>query len=335
MLFAMLFAQVPADMRLIETRDLILDRSTLTGECEELEGTVECTDENFYKSKNIAFKSTWVTSGEGRGICVLKGDATSVGKLANLTAHTNSREIILDAELDRLVTVVITLAIIIAVVVLVWMLTFFRIVYPEQMNVNQAVQNVVGAMVSFVPNSLPLTVAASLLIMAKRMEWRNVLVKNLSIMETFSALNVLACDKTGTLTHNRMCVVNVATSVADHVDLKEMSKKRFVRTRLLDQLLHLCALCNNARYEHRFADGKETSHLELLGDATDAALLEFVGAHDSIDAMRAKYTLLADVPFTSKNKFMMKIIRYNANGHPLFDAGGDGDDVDGIEARAK
>ena len=62
--------KVPADCRIIETKDLKFDKSMLTGESEAIEGTVECTDEKYVESKNIAYMTTLVTQGKGKGLVV-------------------------------------------------------------------------------------------------------------------------------------------------------------------------------------------------------------------------------------------------------------------------
>jgi len=62
--------KVPADVRLIESHDLKFDRSMLTGESEAIEGTVECTDERYVESKNIAYMTTLITNGQGKGIVI-------------------------------------------------------------------------------------------------------------------------------------------------------------------------------------------------------------------------------------------------------------------------
>ena len=310
--------KVPADIRLFEVRDLILDRSTLTGECEEFEGTVDCTDRAYLKSKNIVFKSTRVKNGEGKGVVVLKGDQTAIGKIAQLTSQTADKEIVLDKELNRFVTIIVTLAIIMAVVVLVWMLTFMRISYPAALTYNQSIQNMVAAMVTFIPNALPVTVAVALMVIAKRLLRSQVLVKNLSIVETFSCLNMLAVDKTGTLTSNKMVVVN-ASAGSELIDLKEMKKKRFVRTLAIQQMIRACGLCTSARIETRLDDSankkrdwdKDTFNKVVTGDATDISFVNFVNEFDNMDDILPNYTMLAEIPFSSKNQWMAKIFRLN------------------------
>jgi len=63
--------KVPADIRITETRDLKFDKSMLTGESEAIEGTVECTDERYVESKNIAYMTTLITNGQGKGIVIV------------------------------------------------------------------------------------------------------------------------------------------------------------------------------------------------------------------------------------------------------------------------
>ena len=309
--------QVPSDLRIIESRDLILDRSPLTGECEEFEGTVDCTDRAYLKSQNMAFKSTWVKSGEGKGVCVLKGDQTSIGKLALLAGQTNGRDNILENELNRFVTIIIVLALIMAIVVFVWYLTFVRIVYPTQLSTNSVIQQMVASLVTFIPSSCPFTVAVALLIIAKQLKSQHIIVKTLSIAETFSSMNFLICDKTGTLTHNRMVVVSAAAG-QESINLIEMRKRRYVKSLATQQLIRASVLCNNAKVDLKLdetmtskkqADNKSNYKKVMTGDATDCALMNFVNEYDNADDILSAYTTLAEIPFSSKNKWMMKIVR--------------------------
>ena len=281
-------------------------------------------EELYVRAKNMAFMSTRVTCGEARGLVVAKGDQTAIGKLANQTAHTAEKPISMDVELNHLVTIIIVLDIIIAVAVLVWMMTYLRIWYAAQtLSYNAAVQNVISAMVSFIPNSLPATVAASLLVMVRRMQrTSNVLVKKLSVIESFSAVNMLLCDKTGTLTRNTMTLAAASVGL-EPLDLVEMKRRRAALTPRgilgAQQLIKACALCNNSRYEMREADTdkrqKDDAETEyervLVGDATDTALARFAsefGGSD-VESLRDEYVLVGEVPFRSENKCMMRVVR--------------------------
>jgi sodium/potassium-transporting ATPase subunit alpha len=94
--------KVPADVRIIESHDLKFDKSMLTGESEAIEGTIECTDECYVESKNIAFMTTLITNGQGKGIVVATGDQTMMGKIAGLTSSSAEKQTSLQKEISRL-----------------------------------------------------------------------------------------------------------------------------------------------------------------------------------------------------------------------------------------
>ncbi len=98
--------KVPADIRLTVTQDIKFDKSMLTGESEAIEGTVECTDERYVESKNIAYMTTLITNGQGRGIVIETGDQTMMGSIASLTSQTSDKKSTLQKELQRFVFIV-------------------------------------------------------------------------------------------------------------------------------------------------------------------------------------------------------------------------------------
>ena len=204
---------VPADVRLIECKQLEFDRSTLTGEFERVAGSLDAMDEHYLRAANIALMSTMVTCGEGKGIVVCKGDQTALGKLNEMSYNVHSKNINLDDELQKFANLIIVFSIILAVTIVVWMLTFVRISFPAQITVDNLVGNAMSSLTAFVPNALPLTLAASMLIVRFQMYSKRIYLKSASILETFSCMNLLACDKTGTLTQNLMQVTHAATGV--------------------------------------------------------------------------------------------------------------------------
>ena len=205
--------KVPADVRLIESHDLKFDRSLLTGESEAVEGVVECTDQVYVESKNMAFMSTLITNGQGRGVVVCTGKETMIGRIACLTNQTSQKEISLQKEIRRFVVFISVLAITTVVILLIIWAAHIRLHYPSYIDVPTMMVNCIGVMVAFIPTGLPVAVTLSLLLIARKMAKYRVLVKNLSVIETLSCVNVIASDKTGTLTQNKMFVANVAAGL--------------------------------------------------------------------------------------------------------------------------
>lgn len=162
--------------------------------------------------------------------------------------------------------------------------------------------NLIGVLVGFIPTGLPVAVSLSLLLMARKMAKHKVLVKNLTTIETLSCVNVIASDKTGTLTQNKMFVAS-ATAGMKLIDFnKKETNASFY------QLVTTSLLCNNASYISDSSDKVPFSQRQANGDATDIALLRFGSEYNKIDHFSENYTELTEIPFNSKNKWMMKFL---------------------------
>ena len=196
--------KVPADLRLIESNDLKFDRSMITGESEAVDGAVNATDEIYSESKNISYMTTLVTNGNGKGIVTLTGDNTMIGSIANLTAGAKDKPTTLQLEIKRFVIFVTVIALATVVACFVVWGAWIRRSYPTYISVSQMLVNSISVLVAFIPTGLPVSLTLSLLLVAKSMARNQVLVKNLTTVETLSCVNVIASDKTGTLTQNKV-----------------------------------------------------------------------------------------------------------------------------------
>jgi sodium/potassium-transporting ATPase subunit alpha len=177
------------------------------------------------------------------------------------------------------------------------------------MDVPSLLVNTISVMVAFIPEGLPVCVTLALLLIAKRMAKSNVLVKELSTIETLSCVNVIASDKTGTLTQNKMFVAKSAVGL-DSIDLDQMKDINVERSIGFNQLVACSALCNNASFEE--TPDKMTTPInnrKAKGDATDIALLKFSTEYQKFPNINDSYKILSEIPFNSKNKWMMKIVR--------------------------
>jgi sodium/potassium-transporting ATPase subunit alpha len=239
-------AKVPCDVRVIETKDLKFDKSMLTGESEAVEATIDCTDETFLESKNIGFMSTLITNGQGRGICIATGRNTMIGKIATLTSETGQKKTRLQKEIIRFVIFIAILAVITVVILIIIWGAYLYPNYPNFISAPAMIVNVIGCFVAYIPTGLPVAVSLSLLLMARKMSRHRVLVKNLSTIETLSTVNVIASDKTGTLTQNRMFVANFTCNKESFVEAKSPGEQR--NTPSFKQLAAVAKLCNNAHF---------------------------------------------------------------------------------------
>ena len=299
--------KVPADIRLVEAQELKFDKSMLTGESEAVEGTVESTDERYVESKNMAFMTTLITNGKGKGVVVGTGENTMIGKIAKLTTDTGKTKTSLHIELQRFIIIIGVAAVLMAILCITLWSAWLRVKHPDYIKLPDMMVNTISVIVAFIPEGLPVCVTLSLLIVAKRMAKSRVLVKNLATIETLSCVNVIASDKTGTLTQNKM-FVGCASAGIDQIDVEQLSKTEYAKdTMATKQLIAVSALCNNAHYDEE--DKCPNSDMRRAnGDATDIALLRFSFKNCPVKNMHEQYNELHQIPFNSKNKWMMKVV---------------------------
>lgn len=287
--------RVGADGRLVVTRDLEMDESTLTGESlpvakhtDPIQGWPALGDRT-----DMVFAGTTVARGRGRAVVTATGATTEMGKVAGLTAREEpptplQRE--LDAVGRRLAAVSIFAAVIVAV------LGILRGLRLETMLLTG-----VALAVAVIPEGLPTVVAVTLARGMERMAKRNALVTRLSAVEALGAAGVVCTDKTGTLTENRMAVRELAMhGVALGAAAAALRRAGPRPDPRMERLLDVMVACNDA---FDTEDG-------FQGDALDVALLRgAVALGDQPQARRSGMERVAEVPFDSTRKRMSVVTR--------------------------
>ncbi|CAF2143858.1 unnamed protein product [Rotaria magnacalcarata] len=202
--------KLPADCRFISCDGLKVNTSELTGESMPISAGIQCTSPNFMETKNIGFYSSMVEQGTGEAVVIATGDSTVLGKMSKLTRGSEGDEITgLHREVNRFILFVV-LATLTGIIVL-WVTwgAWLNNSHHGFIRFGQNVVNTVGLIVAFLPMGLPSAVTLVLTIVAKQMYQQRVLVKSLQIVETFNSVSVIATDKTGTLTQNKMAVTHL------------------------------------------------------------------------------------------------------------------------------
>ncbi|KAF6263646.1 hypothetical protein COO60DRAFT_1698701 [Scenedesmus sp. NREL 46B-D3] len=202
--------RVPADIRIIETFELKVECSSLTGESELVPASIDRKHDLPAEARNLVFMSSLAMNGEGRGIVIRTGDETMIGKIATLASDTNTHRSTLQVEVHRLVWFVGVLAFTVAIILFVVGLA--RKMSPLPAFVNGFILVVVAN----VPEGLPATVTSLLSLTALRLRDRNVLIKRTDIIENLGVATIIASDKTGTLTQNKMSVENIFCNMELH-----------------------------------------------------------------------------------------------------------------------
>ena len=308
--------KVPADLRLLShSGDIRFDRSILTGESDEIEGAVDNTDPNFLESRNIALMGAIVVNGGGVGVVILTGARSVMGRIAAATAGVKEKPTLIQREISRFVRIIVCLTVCLALLILLTWVGWLRIQHPGFMDVVAMLNNVMGTVVAFIPEGMPIGVALTLMMVARRMKAVNILPKGLSTVETLGCVNVICSDKTGTLTKNEMRVNSVAS--VDHEFDSPEDVYHELRSELPSKsaaaLYRAAELCNDASFD------PTSIHLlprerEVQGNATDSAVLRFVagGMDLKVDESRVTKPRDFETPFNSKNKWMLTMYR-NAN----------------------
>ncbi|KAF1801111.1 hypothetical protein FB192DRAFT_1429110 [Mucor lusitanicus] len=313
--------KIPADLRLVQVSDdLKFDRSVLTGESDAIPGTVDATDDNVLESHNVAMMGTHCLNGSAVGVVVAIGDNTLMGKIARLSLSDPNTRTTLQVEILRFVIIIAVLSISVGIICIVTWAAWLRRDYPDFLSLSNALIAVISVIVAFVPEGMPIAVTLCLTLIAHRMQRNNVLCKVLTTVETLGSVNVLCSDKTGTLTENKMFVsdASIGTEGFTSATCREVyssSNTKATDDDMIPQLRQIqltSALCNGASFD------TATSHLEVskrtvFGDATDCAILRFAESLDpskaTVESIRADNEKIFEIPFNSKNKWMMSISR--------------------------
>ncbi|KIK92629.1 hypothetical protein PAXRUDRAFT_829771 [Paxillus rubicundulus Ve08.2h10] len=313
--------RVPADLRIIQmSSDLRFDRSLLTGESDMIPGSLDATADNALETRNLALTSTFVTQGNCLGVVFATGDRTVMGRLVKMSGETKFKLTTIQKEIWFFTKVISSVALSLFCLSLLLFGVWLRTSYPGYENVSMAIINSIGCLTAFVPQGLPVCVALSLTVIARRMAKRQVLVKNLATIETLGCMSVLCSDKTGTLTAGKMAVESVAFFDAQ-IQAKGINEKvsELPEPRLfagLDALHKIARLCNGAKFDSATAS-RPIEDRVVKGDPTDTALLRFSEVLSvpalGIDtpSMLSGFRRLFEIPFNSRNKWMLTVVQDN------------------------
>jgi Ca2+-transporting ATPase len=244
---------VAADLRLLETENLAIDESALTGESvpvEKSEAILEATDLPVGDRLNMAHKATFVGRGKAKAVAVATGQATEIGRIADLLSDDKGVRTPLQQRLTRFGR---HLALgVLAICTVIFFVGLLQGQPPLLMFLTA-----VTLAVAAVPEALPAVITVSLALGARKLSRRKALVRRLPAVETLGSVTFVCADKTGTLTENRMSVGSLATA-EERLDSIPRGAERLLWRRLGEAL----ALNNEVRST---ADG-------LVGDPTEVAL---------------------------------------------------------------
>jgi len=296
--------RIPADLRIVQSANMKVDNSSLTGESEPQSRDPSDSTATVLEARNIAFFSTNCVEGSARGIVIRCGDNTVMGRIAALASNVSSGDSPIAQEIEHFIHIITGVAVFLGV-------SFFILAFVLGYHWLEAVIFLIGIIVANVPEGLLATVTVCLTLTAKRMAKKNCLVKNLEAVETLGSTSTICSDKTGTLTQNRMTVAHMwfdnkvqeADTTEDqsggNIDYKDAATWR--------SLGRVAALCNRAQ----FLAGEESKPVlkrDVAGDASEAALLKCCELMmGNVLNIRARNPKVAEIPFNSTNKWQLSV----------------------------
>lgn len=276
---------VPADVRLIEANSLKIEEAALTGESVPVNKQVDPIMEDdlpLGDRKDLGFMNSNVTSGRATGVVIGTGMNTEVGKIAHMLNTTEETTTPLQENLKSLGKMLTVLILVIAVIV------FAVGMWRGQESLINMLLTAISLAVAAIPEGLPAIVTVTLALGTQQMARHRALIRKLPAVETLGSTDVIASDKTGTLTQNKMTVEKVFLN-------EKLQDSADTHLTLNDRLAQIMVLNNDTKYQEN----------ELAGDPTETALVSFYLNQDQpVQKFVNSHQRLAEIPFDSERKLM-------------------------------
>ncbi len=309
---------ISADIRLVESQAMRVDNSVLTGESRATykvsEPLEDRSDFLWIELPNLVFAGTSVAAGSGKGIVIGTGMHTEIGNIARMTQSVKEELSPLQKEMQQVVNIITCISVGLGIL-------FFSLGKMfGGLSFIGAFIFTIGIIVANIPEGLMPTLSLALAMGVQRMSKRNVLVRQLSSIETLGCTNVICTDKTGTLTTNQIIASKVfinqspvtitGTSYKPEGDFLDESGKRIDPSELEENLtwkmfFNSSVLCNNARL---IPPCTEADYWRIMGDTTEGALLVLAQkAGINTESLQEVYQRIGHLPFESIRKRMSTV----------------------------
>ncbi len=274
---------VPADCRLINSYNLKIEESSLTGETMPVTKDAEVLLDDktpLGDTLNMAFANTIVVNGHGEAIVTDIGMNTKVGQIAKMIITNESPETPIQKKLGEVGKVLGASCLFICA--LIFAIGLLKKIEPIEMFMTS-----VGLAVAAIPEGLPAIVTIMLSIGVTRMAKKNSIVRKLPAVETLGSSSVICSDKTGTLTQNKMQVTKIMDIKGESLDLQK------------NLILELGAMCTDVE--------------EDVGEATEIAIINSAKEQGKYkEKLYQKFNRINDIPFDSDRKMMSTIHKLGA-----------------------
>lgn len=309
--------KIPADSRIIYSSNLKINEASLTGESVAIHKTADDIlnlNLEIHDQKNMVFKGTNIVSGNGRAIAVQTGNNSVIGKIAKDIKSIDT-EIPLKADIRYLTRIIIYTVPIVGIILFIMGIAVGN-------SVGTMFRTIVSLIVSIIPEGLPIVVTLVLTTGVWRMAKRNALVKRLQAVEALGQANIIAVDKTGTITKNEMLIQKVYLNGTIFeisgdgynpdgkisINNKVINVKKYPELKIIGKILALTA-------QAKLFYSEEQNKWNVSGDPTEAAMLalgEKIGFRR--EDLIHESPLISEIPFDYKLKYRATLHNFDGKG---------------------
>jgi len=298
--------KLTADLRILESNELKINESIITGESLPQDKTSKVLRKDLIlgERKNIAYAGTSIVSGNGRGIVIKTGMASEFGSIAGLVQNIKEDSAPLEKKIEKLSKKITFICLgVIALIILIGLI--------KEQEFSQMILIGVSLAVSIIPEGLPAVISLILAIAIKKMHKYNALIRKLPAAETLGRTTLICTDKTGTLTDEEISVVKIYYENKS-IDIDEKNfffNNKKINPKSEKSLMYLLKtgiLCNNARIE------KDEVKDRIFGDSTEKALIisaQIAGISKKEETEKEKR--VKEFSFSSDRKFMSVVRQVN------------------------
>ncbi|MDO8513246.1 MAG: HAD-IC family P-type ATPase [bacterium] len=308
-------AKIPADLRIIESVDLRIDESILTGESIPPTKNTKTLPKDTVISdrRNIAYSGTFVVSGRGRGVVVAIGENTEFGKIAKSIQLADPPESPLEKELKDLSKQLIY--VILATMVVLLIIGFWR-----KLDAVDMFLTAINLAVSAIPEGLPAVMTITLALGVRAMAQKKAIIRYLPAVETLGAVTLVATDKTGTLTRGEMSIEKIFIPDSQYniegdgytpIGNIELNGEKIKQDehKALAKLLTAGVLCNDSNLI------KEKDEWKIIGDPTEGSITVAAAKMNIIKSeIEEIYPRIDEIPFHTTKRFMATLHKYPGDG---------------------
>ncbi|KAI6206384.1 Cation-ATPase-N domain-containing protein [Aphelenchoides besseyi] len=342
--------RVPADARVLSCSELKLETSAITGESEPVEYRSKKVNDDviIFDARNVAFNGSMCVDGEGVGLVIKTATDTIIGQIACMTTNAADKKSRLEYQIKTFVKFLTVLAFVVGLVAFI----VGGINSKWQAVVKLLVTSFTVCSVAMIPEGMPATVTSILTLVARRLASKNVYIKRLDIVEALGSANIIASDKTGTLTQNQMSVSDVWFSneyITDIPEHKIIGSQRTMTVKTISKVEHpmsdllvAMTICNTAVFDDSaqmpeserdavvslrsdkrsvrinmppINENKESKRMHAIGAPSEVALIKYAEQLINVHDFRRRYNVVFEIPFNSKRKYHLVIASMHSVGN--------------------